>query len=308
VFPVHSFATNGCSCGKADQCRHPGKHPRTRSGHNAATIDPTRIRRWWSEHPDDNIGIATGPAHIVVIDIDERHDGLESWAELEAEIGSHLCDTATVLTGGGGEHRYFEAPDRIFVPSSAGQVGIGIDVRAHGGYVIAPPSTHASGKRYEWIEGTDGIPIPLPDRLLELLSSPVTDVEDARLSELPSQTYVWLIEQSKPRKSGEPSRPGEDLLRRWMAALGMSESDVQRIRELAGYFGEDAHHVREMSPRAATGTSTGSASIEKYGFARDEGIQAAVDGAGIIVHCAGSSKGDDEATRNLVRAGAQHLV
>jgi uncharacterized protein YbjT (DUF2867 family) len=45
---------------------------------------------------------------------------------------------------------------------------------------------------------------------------------------------------------------------------------------------------------------------------KDEGIQAAVDGAGIIVHCAGSSKGDDDATRNLVRAasraGAQHLV
>jgi uncharacterized protein YbjT (DUF2867 family) len=45
---------------------------------------------------------------------------------------------------------------------------------------------------------------------------------------------------------------------------------------------------------------------------KDENIQAAVDGAGIIVHCAGSSKGDDEATRNLVRAaslaGTQHLV
>jgi uncharacterized protein YbjT (DUF2867 family) len=45
---------------------------------------------------------------------------------------------------------------------------------------------------------------------------------------------------------------------------------------------------------------------------KDEGTQAAVDGAGIIVHCAGGRKGDDEATRNLVRAasraGAQHLV
>jgi uncharacterized protein YbjT (DUF2867 family) len=45
---------------------------------------------------------------------------------------------------------------------------------------------------------------------------------------------------------------------------------------------------------------------------KDEGLQAAVDGAGIIVHCAGGSKGDDEATRNLMRAaaraGVQHLV
>lgn len=41
-------------------------------------------------------------------------------------------------------------------------------------------------------------------------------------------------------------------------------------------------------------------------------IEAAVDGTGIIVHCAGSSKGDEEKTRNLVRAasraGAPHLV
>jgi len=44
----------------------------------------------------------------------------------------------------------------------------------------------------------------------------------------------------------------------------------------------------------------------------NEGVQAAVEGAGTIVHCAGSNKGDDEATRNLVRAaahaGAPHLV
>jgi uncharacterized protein YbjT (DUF2867 family) len=45
---------------------------------------------------------------------------------------------------------------------------------------------------------------------------------------------------------------------------------------------------------------------------KDEGIEAAVDGAGIIVHCAGGPKGDDDATRNLVRAasraGSPHLV
>jgi len=45
---------------------------------------------------------------------------------------------------------------------------------------------------------------------------------------------------------------------------------------------------------------------------KNEGVQPAVDGAGIIVHCAGGRKGDDEAARNLAeaasRAGARHLV
>lgn len=76
VFPVHSFAENRCSCGKGDQCVRPGKHPRTRTGLNAGTTDRARICRWWSEHPDDNMGIATGSANLVVIDIDERHGGL----------------------------------------------------------------------------------------------------------------------------------------------------------------------------------------------------------------------------------------
>jgi uncharacterized protein YbjT (DUF2867 family) len=47
-------------------------------------------------------------------------------------------------------------------------------------------------------------------------------------------------------------------------------------------------------------------------LATDEGIEAAVAGAEIIVHCAGSSKGDEVKAQNLVRAaaqaGTQHLV
>jgi hypothetical protein len=88
-----------------------------------------------------------------------------------------------------------------------------------------------------------------------------------------SQTYVWLIEQSKPRKSGEPSRPGEDLLRRWMAALGMDASDAQRIRDLAGYFGEDAQYVSEVPPRSSARTSMRSVSTEKCASTPDESGQ-----------------------------------
>src|SRR5437660_739705 len=74
-----------------------------------------------------------------------------------------------------------------------------------------------------------------------------------------SPTYVWLIEQAKPRTSGEPSRPSEDLLRRWTAALGMNADDAQRIRERAGYFGSDftfeRHASLAASPRSSLYTS-----------------------------------------------------
>jgi uncharacterized protein YbjT (DUF2867 family) len=47
-------------------------------------------------------------------------------------------------------------------------------------------------------------------------------------------------------------------------------------------------------------------------LATGEGIESAVDGVGTIVHCAGSSKGDEDKARNLVRAasraGVAHLV
>ena len=45
-------------------------------------------------------------------------------------------------------------------------------------------------------------------------------------------------------------------------------------------------------------------------LATGEGVEAAVEGAEIVLHCAGSSKGDEVKAENLVRAasGARHLV
>jgi transcriptional regulator with XRE-family HTH domain len=75
-----------------------------------------------------------------------------------------------------------------------------------------------------------------------------------------SPTYIWLIEQAKPRQGGEPSRPSEDLLQRWTAALGMSRSDVQRIRELAGYLGSRFTSERDSNSPSIARTSMRSAS------------------------------------------------
>lgn len=54
-----------------------------------------------------NVGIATGPASsLVVLDIDPRHGGDDSLADLQSEHGA-LPLTVTALTGGGGQHHYF---------------------------------------------------------------------------------------------------------------------------------------------------------------------------------------------------------
>ena len=46
-----------------------GKTPAVRDWEHAATTDPTIITAWWRSRPY-NIGIATGPSRLLVVDLD----------------------------------------------------------------------------------------------------------------------------------------------------------------------------------------------------------------------------------------------
>jgi Bifunctional DNA primase/polymerase, N-terminal len=154
VFPLHTPDERGCSC--RHDCPSPGKHPRTIHGLHDATTDPHQIELWWRMWPTANIGIATGAASgLVVIDIDPRNGGDESMLALETIIGP-LSGTVTANTGGGGTHLYYAHPanPRWPTPSRGAAFGAelpGIDVKADGGYVVAPPSSHTSGRNYTWV-------------------------------------------------------------------------------------------------------------------------------------------------------------
>lgn len=172
VAPLHSVSGECCSCGKAD-CASPGKHPRTSHGLKDATVDPDTIEQWWTRWPDANIGIVTGEVSgIVVVDIDPRHNGDKSLANLLNQHGE-LPKTVAASTGGGGIHFVFKWPGNKVVNRS--NVLPGIDTRGDGGYIVAPPSNHASGSLYAWREGCgpqDMKPADMPDWLLELISKP----------------------------------------------------------------------------------------------------------------------------------------
>jgi putative DNA primase/helicase len=120
------------------------------------------------------VGLRTGAgSNLVVLDIDVKSDGEASLTALEAEYG-RLPVTVTVRTGGGGRHFFFAHPGEE-LRNSAGKLGPGLDIRGDGGYVVAPPSRHASGRCYAWDNDTapgEIVPAELPEWLLSLLRVP----------------------------------------------------------------------------------------------------------------------------------------
>ncbi len=174
VFPLHTpVAEGGCSCRKT-ACKDVGKHPCTRHGLKDASTDTDIITGWWEKWPSANVGLRTGAeSNLVVLDADAGTGGRETLAQLEAACGP-LPPTLMVETGGGGVHYYFCHPGTR-VTTNAGTLGPGLDVRGDGGYVVAPPSLHRNGRRYQWSPGTrDGLsPAPLPPWILGGVVRPV---------------------------------------------------------------------------------------------------------------------------------------
>jgi KaiC/GvpD/RAD55 family RecA-like ATPase len=114
-----------------------------------ASADAAKVKEWWRQFPEANIGIACGKeSNLVVLDIDTDKGGAESFMAMQVEH-DRIPDSIEALTGGGGRHILFAHPGPR-IPNSASKLGPGLDIRGDGGYIVAPPSVHPSGNRYEW--------------------------------------------------------------------------------------------------------------------------------------------------------------
>jgi hypothetical protein len=148
----------GCSC-RDPGCGQVGKQPLgslVPHGVKDATCNRARILAWWTRHPHANIGLATGH-RFDVLDVDGP-TGAQAIQELAAE--HRLASSGPLVrTGGEGWHFYL-------VPTGLGNVhpaGLAqVDWRGRGGYVVAPPSRHASGDPYRWVAGLNGTPTAWP--------------------------------------------------------------------------------------------------------------------------------------------------
>jgi Bifunctional DNA primase/polymerase, N-terminal/Primase C terminal 1 (PriCT-1) len=187
-------------------CRERSKLPATEHGFLEATRAASAITEWWSLLPNANIGIATGPASgIFVLDIDSPEAETELH-KVEAEFGL-LPPTVEVITGKG-RHCYFKYPGDHVLKNTQGRIAAGIDSRGAGGYVLAPPSIHPSGRRYEWSVDTDK----------EFADAP-----------------AWLIEKLAAGSNGHTPTPPDQWVE--IAAEGISEGARNAtLTRLAGYF------------------------------------------------------------------------
>ncbi|MGP4102445.1 bifunctional DNA primase/polymerase [Nonomuraea sp. KM90] len=189
--PAHQ--ANGCPCLTQGRWCH---------GFHAATLDDELITRWWKAHPALGVGVACGAGRLVVIDIDAHpvplpprnrllpgipiHDqvdltglatGFDSLALLAALRGadSPAEDVATlrVHTPSGGLHVWYQAdPAHTFLCSTGSSAGRAlawqVDIRAHGGYIIAPGTRTQDGV-YR-VVGDCRVPAPLPSWLAQELA------------------------------------------------------------------------------------------------------------------------------------------
>ena len=196
------------------------KKPLTENGFKNATTNPEKIEEWWTIHPDANIGIATGQMSggIVVIDMDidkeEGKDGYHSFMEWCKANFLVLPDSWMSITGRGGYHLIYKS---LFpVPSKINWI-VDVDIRADGGYIVAPPSIHPNGNRYEWEQDPEEY---------DLITTEDTDVEFIMNSVLASQksnTEPLKVPDEIPK--GHRDETMFKLACKYQA-MGMSDSEM----------------------------------------------------------------------------------
>lgn len=220
VLPLHSIHKGKCTCGHI-KCSSPGKHPILQHGVKDSTSNPEEIRALWTRYPFANVGIRTGKeSGIFVLDVDTKGaDGRETLAELEREHGQ-LPNTVTVITGSQGLHYFFRYEEGIgnkvnFAPS--------LDSRGDNGFVVAAPSTHVSGRRYEYE-----------------LSSHITDTPIAKAPQWLTSMLITPFMVMGERPKAKPSSHWQKIM------SGVSEGGRNAAAaSLAGYL------IRKVEPLLA---------------------------------------------------------
>lgn len=237
------------------------KKPATTHGVKDATKDVGQIKAAWKFNQDMNIGIATGAPSggLLVIDIDldndSGKDGYEYLNQWEREHGE-LPETVTVITGRGGMHLWYYANGQSFKNSV--NEDLAIDIRADGGYVMAPPSIHPNGRTVEFENHPDDYEIaPIDDNVIAFVRSVqkgvVSNIEKGERFEMPDEigkggrnqaifkycaslqsrglgdTEIRMLAHAANKAKCKPPMPDDEVDRCVDSALGYDKGNAQAV-------------------------------------------------------------------------------
>jgi hypothetical protein len=203
-----------------------------------ATTNHLAIARTWRIAPY-NIGVATGPSSLLVIDLDQpknptdlppetwRNRGATDGADVLAMIAAdHQADltelhaTYTVTTPSGGQHLYYRQPSPGQLGNSAGRIGWKIDTRGRGGYVVGAGSITPAGR---YLADGSVSPRPLPRWIIDILDTTQhTDEQHRTTADLKNTSAYTLAALAGELENVLAATPGNrnDTLNRAAFALG----------------------------------------------------------------------------------------
>jgi putative DNA primase/helicase len=229
------------------------KQPSVTGGFYAATDNPETIRAWSESGQLKNVGIATGAlSGICVTDADTE----EARDRLRAEYGPETVTSAR------GAHWYWKHPGQKVASKP---LGGGVDSKADGGYVIAPPST---GKKW-----TNGIPTNL--RIIPKALLPTTKAPTSAAGAIPEEHFeaaVRVLAENYPAP-GDQYEAGRHLAG-YLMGNGVSEEDaynlmLEALARAGGIDKDAAYNIGRVTSTTAQKLQagehvTGGPSLEEY--------------------------------------------
>jgi hypothetical protein len=188
------------------------------------------VRNWFTLNPHANVGIITGKiSNLVVFDLDSPE------AQEYADGEGGFPETPKVKTGKG-SHVYMRHPG-FTVKNNVNQK-LTIDIRGDGGYVVAPPSVHGSGRRYIWEKGysiSEIDPAPCSPWMVDYLKdlaapkekpvreAPLVNDEIRREETKAGKSYIEIIQ--KGCLHGDRDSTATRLIGHWLEC-GMEEKEI----------------------------------------------------------------------------------
>ncbi|MEU9406159.1 bifunctional DNA primase/polymerase [Streptomyces sp. NPDC048281] len=221
-----------------------------------ATTDPARIERCWATGPF-NVGIATGPAGLLVVDLDtlkptdekDTPDGAANFQALCERAGHAIPATRRIRTPSGGQHLYFTAPPGIRLTNTTSTLARKVDTRAWGGQVVAPGSRTPHG--------------------------PYTVLDDQTVANLPGWLQNALTAPQRPATAPIRPAPVRNASRCATVALERETADVAARRDIGRRNDELLRAVIRVGRYVARGDIARTAV--------EEAFQAAGESAGLTV-------------------------